>query len=259
MKNGGMEDDKGADNKEAGTGSKEGSENNPDPKKVNWILNIINNSVFQFVLFQAVILFTYLAFQDALNKIWGNCVVTPFLNWSNSTALLILTVLLCVLFLFKGISLYQAKEKSSLSKYPFLHYFPFISSVRLSILLSVFILLVYNRFINYWTFLPIFSSVRLTYYDVVLILLCLHLILCHVVQSYKQSFFISKKTQLDKEDCFAVSSDLPIDSDGSDLLERTDLIASIRKTLLNLDVSEFASVIGISGEWGSGKTSILNL
>jgi len=65
---------------------------------------------------------------------------------------------------------------------------------------------------------------------------------------------------LPKETCpdLQLQSDEPIANEDADSLERKDLAESIASRILSRDKSA-CMVVGISGPWGSGKTSLLNL
>ena len=55
-----------------------------------------------------------------------------------------------------------------------------------------------------------------------------------------------------------INSDLPITKSTEDTLNRGAFAKSLAKTILNYSFpSSFA--IGLYGEWGSGKTSLLNM
>jgi hypothetical protein len=53
--------------------------------------------------------------------------------------------------------------------------------------------------------------------------------------------------------------DEPISSDNEDELNRSDFVSNILRTIRTGPVDRGSFVIAIDGEWGSGKTSILNL
>lgn len=54
------------------------------------------------------------------------------------------------------------------------------------------------------------------------------------------------------------NSDKPISNENEDELNRMPFVKRLSKSICNYD-SQDCLVIGLMGEWGSGKTSILNL
>ena len=55
-----------------------------------------------------------------------------------------------------------------------------------------------------------------------------------------------------------ISPDLPITKSADDILNRRSFAKSLAQTLLQYSVSS-SLAIGLYGEWGSGKTSLLNM
>lgn len=55
------------------------------------------------------------------------------------------------------------------------------------------------------------------------------------------------------------NNDLPITDVTDDKLDREEFAKNLAKAVTNLPTYESSFTIGLIGEWGSGKTSILNL
>lgn len=55
-----------------------------------------------------------------------------------------------------------------------------------------------------------------------------------------------------------LNPDLPITKNSEDILNRSTFANSLAKTLLQYSFSS-SLTIGLYGEWGSGKTSLLNM
>ena len=55
-----------------------------------------------------------------------------------------------------------------------------------------------------------------------------------------------------------ISADVPIKTINDDELNRADFSIRVAESILNYD-SEECLVLGLMGEWGSGKTSIRNM
>lgn len=120
------------------------------------------------------------------------------------------------------------------------------------LLISIIILLIigYYRFLNgYWYYTSIKTFDFIKYVDIIPIYIILNLFisLLHVNNQIN--------TTKEKGFCF----DDPINDAEDDLLKRDSVAKNIADRIINTVKNESSFAIGITSEWGNGKTSFLNL
>lgn len=134
----------------------------------------------------------------------------------------------------------------------------FIRNGRLSVpsaVIALFLAVVLcdNRFFaDTWTFRPLCKGSAITYFDILGILIITPIIFTFVRYLDR----LRSRMQKDKKCSF---SDMPIENDDEDCLDRLSFADGVAKQLLELNAEVCPVSIAIVAPWGSGKTSFINL
>jgi len=130
-----------------------------------------------------------------------------------------------------------------------------VSSKFLLLLVIISCIYLYYRFINpIWNYTP-FYFFRKAYYSDVLFFIIPALYFLLVLRNYYLRN-ISKSNNLSFSDSF--NTDTPLKTNEIDLLKRRPLAAQLVKRI-RATYSEEAFAIGITGSWGTGKTSFMKM
>lgn len=128
------------------------------------------------------------------------------------------------------------------------------------LLISIIILLIigyYRFFYGYWYYTSIKTFDSLKYIDIILLYIISTLL---ILISNHSFYFLLKRKQNninDKEKGFCF--DDPIKKSEDDLLNRDSVAKNIAYRIINTVKNESSFAIGITSEWGNGKTSFLNI
>lgn len=122
------------------------------------------------------------------------------------------------------------------------------------LLLVTFIYLIYVRFSGNYTFYLIPFSKLLSYYDLILLLPFSLLIMWRII-----NHLISNGDFLHKNKPSTFITDYPIKSYMNDSLGRNDYAKHITNKIILNNNTDSSIGIAITGSWGSGKTSFLEL
>jgi hypothetical protein len=100
-----------------------------------------------------------------------------------------------------------------------------------------------------WLFIKSPRIKFIAYLDIVPLLLLSYII------NYPLTIFAKK----DKHSDYGFAQDNPLDERGTDLLNREPFAKFLSEKLIETDTSNNSFAVGIASEWGSGKTSFINL
>ncbi|MEG0529334.1 MAG: P-loop NTPase fold protein, partial [Bacilli bacterium] len=179
-----------------------------------------------------------IAFFDLISAKFQQYIVEEILIHINSTYLLDLVF---TIFIFLSILYYFIpKAKNN-------YYIKESQIIKTSFILILFIII---RFKYSTNLLSIKSYSNIYYFDI-LIFICLIPLLLFTLNKLKKR----KKRQNEK---IAFTEDVSIKSAENDLLVLNNIIENVKRKIINLD-NEESIAFGITGKWGEGKTSFMNL
>jgi len=181
--------------------------------------------------------FVFVLFHPILEKFLTKILVTPFLSKVNSS--LLNDVVFVVFFVVIGINFYLKKQKN--------YKVTLKTLIQYSIVLIIYV--IYRSTMNLWDFTG-FSLIReLKYIDIIALYLLGNIILF--------VFYKSKIKNPDSSKGFYL--DTSLGKERPDLLSRESLAKYICSEVQETDSPDSSFAIGISSEWGNGKTSFFDL
>lgn len=199
------------------------------------------DNIYKFIKDEKVIIiltFIYLLFRTFFEKLLNTIIVTPIL--SNITVNFISDIIFLIattyLFFF-----YFSKRSNRL----------YISNRIMSIAVILLSFYFFYRFFNStWAFIGLNIFPFIKYLDIIPLFLA-SLVLLKV--------FPKKKNEIKNESNVGFYLDNSLGEKGKDLLKREKLAEYIAGQILKTNSSETSFAIGISSEWGNGKTSFFDL
>jgi len=185
-----------------------------------------------------IILFAiYMLFHSFFEKIFTTICVEPFfskLERSIPNDILILLALICIIWIF-----FRSKRKNR-----------FVSERQTIVSIGVFSIIFYYRLTeNIFLFQSSYVITEFRYVDVILLYFALQIILKALHKQHIIEVEANKGFHFDN----------PIDNPNDDLYKRDNIAQTIADRIKNTINSKTSFAIGISSEWGEGKTSLLNL
>jgi hypothetical protein len=182
----------------------------------------------------------YILFHAFFENLFRVAVVKPFLSYCTSS------VLNDVIFIaiFLGIVIFCIYRISK--RY-------YVSDKRIFISIILFFFLGYYRLISdVWGFESFTFCDGLKYIDVIFTFLIGDLLV-------KISFYLFKEKEADDKENKGFCLDSPLSESGKDQLNRENLVKQVCERLENTANKDASFAIGVTSEWGNGKTSFLNL
>jgi hypothetical protein len=182
----------------------------------------------------------YILFHAFFENLFRVAVVKPFLSYCTSS------VLNDVIFIaiFLGIVIFCIYRISK--RY-------YVSDKRIFISIILFFFLGYYRLISdVWGFESFTFCDGLKYIDVIFTFLIGDLLV-------KISFYLFKEKEADDKENKGFCLDSPLSESGIDQLNRENLVKQVCERLENTANKDASFAIGVTSEWGNGKTSFLNL
>lgn len=182
----------------------------------------------------------YILFHAFFEKLFTVAVVKSFLSYCTSSvlndlifiAIFLGIVIFCIYRIFK--------------RY-------YISDKRFFISLILFLLLGYYRLTSdVWAFESFTFCDGLKYIDVILTFLFGDFFV-------KISFYFFNEEEADDKENKGFCLDAPLSESGTDRLNREDLVKQICERIKYTANKDASFAIGVTSEWGNGKTSFLNL
>lgn len=182
----------------------------------------------------------YILFHAFFEKLFTVAVVKPFLSYCTSSVLndLIFIVIFFGIVIF---CIYRIFKRY------------YISDKRFFLSLILFLLLGYYRLTSdVWAFESFTFCDGLKYIDVILTFLI-------GVFFVKISFYLFNEEEADDKENKGFCLDAPLSESGTDRLNREDLVKQVCERIQNTANRDVSFAIGVTSEWGNGKTSFLNL
>ena len=182
------------------------------------------------------IVYVCLEFENKWQPFLNKYIVTPYLNISTDwgVALLILCTLATIVW---GINIWTNKTRISWRR-------------NIPIIVIILFLYIYFRFFcNSYAFLPYEWCIKFVDWGALLftlfeIELVVTEIVCRSISKKNESNFLY---------------DGAIEQKEQDILDYSDKAIKAAEDLKRFDVSEHSWSVGVTGKWGSGKTSYINL
>jgi len=198
-------------------------------------------NIYKFIKEEKVIIiliFIYLLFRTFFEKLINTIIVSPLLDEINVSYIsdIIFFIITVSIFFY-----YFSKRADKL-------YIPNKVTFVAVIILSFYIY--YRFFSSEWVFIGLKAFTTIKYLDFIPLFLLSLIIL---------KFFPIKKEKTKDEDNTGFYLDTSIGEKGKDLLNRENLAKYIANQILNTNSPETSFAIGISSEWGNGKTSFFDL
>ena len=128
-----------------------------------------------------------------------------------------------------------------------------LGEVSIIILLFLTIVLFDNRFLeNVWTFKPLWKRSIITYFDIIGLVIGGPIIFSII------RYINALKSRKQKNRNLAIS-DMPIENDDEDCLDRLSFADGLANHILELNAEACPVSIAVVAPWGNGKTSFINL
>ena len=208
------------------------SKNNTDRVK-----QIFNSSQAKSILMLTIL---YILFHSFFENLFSVALVKPFLRHCTSSALN--DVIFIAIFL--GIVVFCIYRISK--RY-------YISDKRIFISIILFFFLGYYRITSHvWGFESFTFCDGLKYIDVIFTFLVGDFLV-------KISFYLFNEEEADDKENKGFCLDAPLSESGIDQLKRENLVKQVCERLENTANKDASFAIGVTSEWGNGKTSFLNL
>lgn len=185
-----------------------------------------------------VLTFIYLLFHTFFEKLINNLFVSSILSKLDVNYLSDLIFLISIVYVFV---FYFSKKLNRI----------YIPNRVILITLILITFYFYYRFLgSEWDFfgLSIFTPIK--YLDVIPLFL---------ISIFLLKYFPKKRESIKEEPNVGFYLDTSIGKDGEDLLNREDLANYVANQALYTNTPETSFAIGISSEWGNGKTSFFDL
>ncbi len=182
----------------------------------------------------------YILFHAFFENLFTVAVVKPFLSYCTSSVLndVIFIAILLGIVIF---CIYRISKRY------------YISDKRIFISIILFFFLGYYRITSHvWAFESFTFWDSLKYVDVLFMFLIGDFLV-------KISFYLPGKKTTDNTQNKGFCFDSPLSESDKDLLNRENLVKEVCERLENTANKDASFAIGVTSEWGNGKTSFLNL
>ena len=182
----------------------------------------------------------YILFHAFFENLFRVAVVKPFLSYCTSSVLndVIFIAILLGIVIF---CIYRISKRY------------YISDKRIFISIILFFFLGYYRITSHvWAFESFTFWDSLKYVDVLFMFLIGDFLV-------KISFYLPGKKTTDNTQNKGFCFDSPLSESDKDLLNRENLVKEVCERLENTANKDASFAIGVTSEWGNGKTSFLNL
>lgn len=189
------------------------------------------------ILVPILIYISYFVFKDIWIDIFDKLIVTPFASRFSPSPMLLIP---CILnFIIYGFFWYYEKKHN----------------MRRRIIITIFsITYLTFLYLGEWIYVSFYLCSIEVYYSHIILLPALGELILLVKET------IQKKSNKDDEVYKGLEFELPIESiDAADIYGRNTYTTSISKKLSCTFKKESSFVVGISGGWGTGKTSFTNI
>ena len=204
---------------------------------ISWLTNVKNMCyVIRWVFLLVFVAYFSIELTDKWQPLFDKHIVVPFLNVDSSwgIALMILCSIITLIWL---VYLYRHKTRI------------YWRRVCPLVFVGIFLYIHFRFYSNSYDFLP--SSWCFKYVDWGIILIVLFLIDFIVIE------ILSHKLIENQNSLYIYDS--AIHDSKDDILNYSSKAKSAAQDILKFDISEHSWSIGVTGKWGSGKTSYINL
>ncbi|PIQ21982.1 MAG: hypothetical protein COW65_05745 [Cytophagales bacterium CG18_big_fil_WC_8_21_14_2_50_42_9] len=202
------------------------------------IKQLLGGKAILYIVFFCILIL----FKTRIEILFNSILVVPILQYCKFSPFNDAVIFCCLALVFSYFI------KLFLSNY-------IVSRKFLLLLVIISCIYLYYRFVNpIWNYTP-FYFFRKAYYSDVLFFIIPALYFLLVLRNY-YSRNISKSNSLNSFDSF--NTDTPLKTDEIDLLKRRPLAAQLARRI-KATYSEEALAIGITGSWGTGKTSFMKM
>ena len=197
-----------------------------------FVITILMNTIFIRIILEKIV------------SIKSNIFLFPIFSFLSFKYQVIFNILVLLLFLFLFINFHACIRLHILKFIKTFHTFgPLLLHYLFGLILSFFIsTLIFKKF--YYQKMFIFNG------DFIVYLILLSIIFV-IIKPKSQADILEFKKKIDTE--------TPIDNPNEDILDFSNTVSNILAYILSQKNQYSATAIGLLGDWGSGKTSLLNL